>query len=132
MMNFESKDTHNYQYNNHLEFANNLFKFAEECLQQNDNISLRMGIGRLYYAFYHKILHENEEELKSKESKQMHWHLFNNNGLPERYRKSLLLLQRMRKWADYQTENYKKEVNTRHLIMICQKIFKMSIKIKCK
>lgn len=132
MMNFESKDTYNYQYNNHLEFANSLFKFAEECLQQNDNISFRMGIGRLYYAFYHKILHENEEELKSKGSKQMHWHLFDNNGLPERYRKSLLLLQRMRKWADYQTENYKKEVNTRHLIMICQKIFKMSIKIKCK
>ncbi|EAI3897248.1 hypothetical protein BXA15_06360 [Campylobacter lari] len=132
-MNFEYKDTHNYQYNNHLEFANDLFKFAEECLQQNDNISFRMGIGRLYYAFYHKILHENIEELESKEETiHMHWHLFNNNGLSEFHKDKLLFLQRMRKWADYQTENSKKEVNVRHLIMTYQKMFKMSIKIKCK
>ncbi|WP_348518085.1 hypothetical protein [Campylobacter sp. CCS1377] len=129
-MNFKHEDTLDYKYNNHLEIAKDLFQFAEKCLEKNDNISFRMGIGRLYYAFYHKILHENEEKLKSKESKQMHWHLFNNNGLPEHYRKSLLLLQKMRKWADYQTESHEKEVNIRNLLAICQRIFEISIKIK--
>ncbi|EAJ6735229.1 hypothetical protein ACOTVD_07785 [Campylobacter jejuni] len=132
-MNLRHKDTLEYQYEDHLEFAKDLFKFAEECLKKNDNISFRMGIGRLYYAFYHKILHENIEKLESKkETIHMHWYLFNENGLSDLHKNNLITLQKMRKWADYQTTNYKKEVNTRNLIMMCQKIFQMSIEIKCK
>lgn len=34
MMNLRHKDTLEYQYEDHLEFAKDLFKFAEECLKK--------------------------------------------------------------------------------------------------
>lgn len=128
MMNFNK----NSKYDNHFEFANDLFQFAKMCLKQNDRISFRMGIGRLYYAFYHKILHENKEILESiKESKNMHAYIFDHNNLPLSYYHQLKTLKRMRQWADYQTDaNYLEKTKIDHMLAMYERIFQISIKIK--
>lgn len=118
----------NYGYSNHLELAEELFKFAEECSKTNDTIHKRMMCGRLYYAIYHKAIYDNPDS--KFETSNSHAYIRDNIDIGEMNSKLYKDLYYFRRWADYKIEGNKNIVKLHNFFQLYKKLFNKNNKLK--
>lgn len=107
-------------YNSHLEFSNELKKFVEALMKHKDNekrIYQRTMYSKLYYAVYHKILHDNPNNDTIRNGAQsIHSYIKQHNTLIEFDKQLYNQLYALRMWADYDLASRK--IKRNHLKLL--------------
>ncbi|MBD5165221.1 MAG: hypothetical protein HDT10_05300 [Helicobacter sp.] len=104
-------------------------KFAERYKDKEDSISIRTMYNRLYYALYHKILHDNPNNrtLQGKTA-GIHSYIKCNNNLQGFKQQLYNDLYTLRMWADYDIEE--KEIKTKNSFNLFSVLFSGKIIVK--
>lgn len=108
-------------YNSHLEISNELKKFVEALMEHEDNekrIYQRTMYNRLYYAVYHKVLHDNpDNDAIRNETRSIHSYIKQHNTLIKLDRQLYDQLYALRMWADYDLTSRKIKCNHLKLLI---------------
>lgn len=107
-------------YNSHLEISNELAKFVDTLMQYNideQRIHQRTIYNRLYYAVYHKVLHENPNNDAIRNGTQaIHSHIKHHNTLSDFDKQLYNQLYTSRMWADYELTS--RNIKRNHLMLL--------------
>lgn len=118
-------------YDSHLDFANDLLEFCKALKKApctNEKIVTRMICARLYYALFHKALHDNQNTPPfNSESTQLHTHI-KKHIKDDKIRSLYAMFHEVRIWADYDKKQYSGKIqNLNNYIAQCEYLLKKNI-----